>query len=457
MAADIAKAKRLKIFTVLETTPGELAFPAATDFVRPAGDVTLNQVPTYTDSKELADTLDVLDQFSNVMPPAEFSLDMYLRLAGSGAAPQGSPLFESMQGSKQASGTVTAKVNAVAGIDADDVMIPYNTVAGGTLPPAGVVQIGTEKIRYAAKTSTNLTGCTRGYAGTTAASASNEAAITLLSQVYLQDTSSSSFTLWKQVDDWFVQFCTGCTVNNATVSPKNEDGVMFSFKGQGMRMGWAGESPMAASASAGATTITVDNAKLFTAGARIQNVTKGANNSGAGFAITAVNVTTNVLTLGTAVPSGGWAEDDVIRGYLPTGTAVGTAIENRKVKVYIDGVEGRIRPTDLTFDVPKTYLTDVIGTEFPEEFVEDTRKLTGNLNVYFKKTEIEKFYQGYTGQEVTVEFVFGDTYGYKASLFYPRAKVTMPTLRGEGATAVLQIPVTALGTVGEDSCFLCLE
>jgi len=456
MATDIAKSKRLQVFCVPETTPGTLVFPSAAHFVCPAGDVSLTQTPTYTDSKELADTLDVLDQFTNSMPPADWSFPMYLRLAGAGAAPQGDILFTSMQGSKQASGAVTAAVNLLAGIDSDDDEIPYDTVAGGELPPAGVIQIGTEKIRYAAKTSTTLTGCVRGYAGTTAASALDNAAISLISQVYKQTTESPSFSLWV-MQDWFLRFCSGCTVNNNVIGLKKEDAVMLTMKGQGMRTGWAGESELTAAASAGATAIVVANAKVFTVGARIQNVTKSANNSGAGFAITAVDVVTNTLTLGTAVPSGGWAEDDVIRGYLPTGVPIGTAVECKDIVVKVGGVEGRIRATDLTIDVPKTYLTDVLGAEFPEEYVEDTRKVTTNLNVYFKKADAERFYQAYNGEETTVEFILGRTAGYKASLFYPRVKLTVPTIKAESATVVLEIPVTALGTVGEDSFFMGLE
>jgi hypothetical protein len=456
MSTDIAKSKRVKVFAVPEVTPGTLVFPSAEHFICPAGEPSLNQVPTYTDSKELADTLDVLDQFPDAMPPAEFSLPMYLRMAGSGAAPQGDILFQSMQGSKQESGAVTAAVNAVAGIDADDVTIPYDTVAGGELPPAGVIQIGAEKIRYAAKTATNLTGCTRGYAGTTAASALDDASITLLSQVYKQATASPACSLWI-MRDWFILFCSGATVNNAGAGLKNEDAILFNLKGQGMRMGWAGQSALTEGASAAATQIVVANAKVFTVGARIQNVTKGANNAGAGFAVTAVNVATKTLTLATAVPSGGWAENDVIRGYLPDATPIGTAVKCRDTKVYIGGVEGRIRSTDLTIDVPKTYLTDVIGTPYPEEYVEDTRKITTNLNVYFKKADAEKFYAGFNGEETTVEFILGDTPGYKCSLFYPRVKLTMPTLRSEGPTVVLEIPVTALGTAGEDSFYMCLE
>ncbi len=456
MSTDIAKSKRVKVFCVPEVTPGTLAYPTAAHFICPAGDPTLTQVPTYTDSKELADTLDILNQFANAIPPADWSLPMYLRLAGAGAAPQGDVLFTAMQGSKQAASAVTAKVNAVAGIDADDTEIPYDTVAGGTLPPSGVVIIGTEKIRYAGKTSTNLTGCTRGYAGTTAATAADEAVITLLSPVYLQATSSPSFSLWI-MKDFFLQFCSGCTVNNLSLGAKNEDALLLTFKGQGMKTGWAGQSALTAGASAAATAIVVANAKLFTVGARIWNVTKAAHNSGAGFAVTAVDVATNTLTLGTAVPSGGWETADVIQGYLPTGVPIGTAIESRKTKVYLGGVEGRIRTTDLNIDVPKNYLTDILGAEYPEEYVEDTRKITTNLNVYFKKADVERFYQGFNGEETSVEFVFGDTVGYKASFFKPRVKITVPTIQTDGPTVALQIPVTALGTVGEDSMFVTLE
>ena len=51
MANDLILARKHEIFAVEETTAGTLVFPSATDLVIPAGNGTIGQVPTYTDSE----------------------------------------------------------------------------------------------------------------------------------------------------------------------------------------------------------------------------------------------------------------------------------------------------------------------------------------------------------------------------------------------------------------------
>lgn len=456
MSTDIALSRKTKVFACIETTPGVIAFPTAADFVMPAGDATINQVPAFTDSKEMADSLDMIDQFPNAMPAGDWSMPMYLRLQGFGLAPQGEAFFKSMQGSKQA-GPVTATVNVSGGINASVTTIPYDALtAGKELPPAGVVSIGSEKIRYAAKSATELTGCTRGYGGTTAATAADDATITLVSQVYKQTTSAPSFTLW-MMTDWFLQVLVGATVSNCSVDLKNEDAVTLTLKGQGMQMGYAGVSKMTSATPAGGTDVIVADASLFTIGVRVQNKTKTATNGTAGFTVTGVNEATNTLTISPAVPSGGWAIDDEIMGFLPPAVPIGEPVVSRDTVVKIAGATGKIRSTSLSIDVPKSYLTDEIGTEFPEEYVEGQRKISFDLGTYFKKADVVRFPEGYNALEETVELIMGATPGYKASWYMPRVQATMPTVSRDGSTLALKIPGTALGTVGEDSMYLSLE
>jgi hypothetical protein len=58
----------------------------------------MNQVPAYTDSSEKFNTLDLLDQFRNAMPPGDWEVPMYVRLAGLVAAPQGEDIYEAAIG-----------------------------------------------------------------------------------------------------------------------------------------------------------------------------------------------------------------------------------------------------------------------------------------------------------------------------------------------------------------------
>lgn len=71
------------------------------------------------------------------------------------------------------------QVNVGGGINAVVTTIPYDTVTGA-IPSSGLVYCGTEQISYTGKTGTtsgNLTGCTRGVNGTTAAVHADNAVI----------------------------------------------------------------------------------------------------------------------------------------------------------------------------------------------------------------------------------------------------------------------------------------
>lgn len=455
MSTNIALARRQKVFAVKETVSGILAFPTVADYVRPAGDAVLNQTPAFMDSKEKADTLDLLDQFTNALPPGDWSMAMYLRMKDLTTKIQGATFLESLLGGYQAGSVVTAALNGALTDSATT--LSYNTLAGGILPPAGVITIGTEKIRYSGitkltATTGSMNNLTRGYGGTTAASASSAAAITLNSAVIYPTTSAPSFTLWIQTDH-VVQFLTGATSNNATVSVKNEDGVTFNLKGQGMRMGFAGTDALASAEAAGSTVITVSNSDNYSVGARIYNKTK-ADYATAGYEITGISGDDLTITPGVAIV-GGWAINDVIAGYLPDpGILTTEVVENRQSAVYVDNVSGKLRTTDITIDAPKSYLSDEVGTQFVSEYVEDMRKVSFTLNAYFKQSDVGRFKTAADAVEVPFEVIYGNEMGKTMSLYMQRTKMNVPTINFENPTVSLNTTATALGKEGEDSIFM---
>lgn len=459
---DINLSRRTRCFVTKETAPGTPEFPTAADFICPAGDPSINQTLKTTDSQEMADTLDKLDKFPGAYDPAEWALPMYLRMGGFGVLPQGHALFRALQG-KFVSG-LTATVTG----DITDAVtsIPYED-ADGAFPPVGVIRIGTETIRYTGNTGTEFTGCTRAYDSTVAASAVDGAAITMLTQVYQQDPSAEKFTFWLMTD-WFLQFVAGGTINACTVDIKNEDAVLFSFKGQGTRMGFAAIGQLAEAAAEGATTIKVklpddrEFAKAYTEDARLQNKTTGATNGTAGFKVTGIDTSTNTISISPGVPAGGWEAGDSIMGYLPPATPIGDVVLNRDTKVLIDGVRGNVRTTSLSIGVPKDYKTDELGTVYPVTVVPGTREITMDVNSYFRTADTLRFGEGFNGDETRVEIQFGSTPGRKVSLYMGRAKADSPSLNRDGATVAIKAKVEALGArttdgIGENSQVIGLE
>jgi hypothetical protein len=455
---DIGISRKQKVFAVLETTRGTLEFPTWQDVVLPAGNAVMNQTPDFTDSEEIKDSLDVLDQFQNAMPPGTFEIPTYLRPSGTlGSLPQGDALFQSMQGARNAATTASLSAN----ISATEGTINFDTLAGGTLPEKGVITIGSETIQYGALTMTTttsgvLTSLSRGYNSTTAAIAATNEAITLNSVYYKQQTTSPSLTVWIETDH-FVQGMAGCAVSQVVLGVNNTGAASLKFSGNGMQMVFAGKSAVTGgTAASGATHFTSTAPKNYKPGARLYNYTKSDNNSNAGFEIVAVNITTGDIEVTPAITMD-WENDDVIKGFLPTYDAIGSAIESRYTSITIDGVVAKFKSTEFNFSVPKRFIDDEVGVTYPEDFVEDKREITSNFNVYFRAVDAKYFTDGYNANEVVMSIVFGNTVGSQMRLHMKKTRLQVPEISFNAPTVELSMGLKALGTSGEDSCQIMFE
>ena len=94
----VQKSNVQRAFVMLEEKTGVLEKPTAAGFVIPAGRGSITQAPTYTDAPELSDTLDVVSQSRDAMPPGDWSLPMVARLTENAGAPQGDALFHAALG-----------------------------------------------------------------------------------------------------------------------------------------------------------------------------------------------------------------------------------------------------------------------------------------------------------------------------------------------------------------------
>lgn len=453
-AGTIGIARKQRVFAVEETTEGTLQQATASTFIRPAGNAVMNQNPAFSDSLEIVDSLDVMDQFQDAMPAGDWSLPMYIRCCSTlGSAPQGDILWQSLQGSKNAATTASLSA-ALASTETTSLHI--DQMSGGEFPEKGCVQVGSEYIYYASLTedSTNSTATlgtlTRGYHGSSQASAADNADVTLKSVFYKQTTDTPSFSLWIETDH-FTQGMSGCSVQQAVIGVTNSGGLMVTFTGGGMQMVWAGKDQLTDNTAPGGTTITVSDADRFSAGAYIQNITQGHSRASQGYEIDSVNTTTNVVTLSSAI-EGAWATDDYIQGFIVGGSLTGDTIENKNTAVEIAGASAQFKGTDLTISTPKEYLIDEVGVSYPDSFLENVRSITSTLGLYFRQEDAKYFNEGYTGNEVTLLISFRDTNSYKrCELYMPKVKLEVPAINMAPPAIELNMPMKALGTSGEDS------
>jgi len=100
MSNTVARAIVQDCFVVPEVTKGTAVFPTlAAHRVVTAGTADINQQASFSDSEEIANSLDVLERFQDQMGAGTWSVPMYLRPSGTaGTAPMGNTLIESLMG-----------------------------------------------------------------------------------------------------------------------------------------------------------------------------------------------------------------------------------------------------------------------------------------------------------------------------------------------------------------------
>jgi len=452
---DAALSRKQRVFACIEGQHGQLRFPIPEDAIRPAGDATMTQAPSYTDSSEKFDTLDLLDKFPNSMPPGEWLIPMYVRMSGFGSAPQGLDLFEGALGRKG----MEASAELAEDADAGDTGIVLTAVSGD-ISPVGVIKIGNEIIRYGRydKATGSLLDCVRGYHDTVPEEHAEGEAVMWLSSLYLLDTCPPTLSIWIETDH-VIQFMSGCVVEESTVPVQNADGLKMTFKGRGMAMGWAGKSVVQTDAPAGVAVVQVAAPKRYTEGARVYNKTK--NDFGTfGYEVLEVRQATGELVLAAGIAQD-WDAGDEVSGYLPPADIGGEALLSRDTVVLMNGVPGKVTSTNLTIGTPVEFLEEV-GTRFPEEYAPKVRNITMNLDTILRRTSVDLFKEGYDGIGIELLLTMGSVPGQKVSFFMPRVKSTVPIQQFGGPAVTLQIQGTALGKVdgaqvGENSICIIFE
>jgi hypothetical protein len=220
-------------------------------------------------------------------------------------------------------------------------------------------------------------------------------------------------------------------------------------------MYWAGTDAVnEASAAMGATSVPVYDAKKYTPGVKIYNVTKADNNGGAGYLVSAVNTTANTLTLGTGILEA-WSQDDVIAGYLPSPTLIGSPLENRKAVISILGAAKVLQQLDFDYaDKVKVLSDEMTGENYPIDYIEDMRALKGTFKCYFRQNDVDFFTNGQAGNTGPVSATIGATPGKTATLTMPQCRFQVPKKSFSKPAILMSVDYTALGATGEDSVSL---
>jgi len=435
-----------------ETTKGTAVYPtAAAELVIGAGVIDINQQPTYTNSEEIANSLDILDRFQDQVGAGTFSIPTYIRPSGiAGTAPMADVLYESLMGiGTNTGGTSEAYSQATTKPSFTLWLLKGHTLFFGTGAcvdtgafsftnkgacmatfSGGFMQMGWAGTCSAASATANGTGT-----GYTVDDAENYATGDTTIHVDIGEGSCLAGDTVTFVGDTTVYFVTtGWTENGdndlVIASPgltkALNDGVAMTITGNRL--------------------ITVVDGQKFTAGGRVRIA--DANNSKAGYTISSVSG--NVLSMSEAVTC---ANAAVIAGYLDeTLTAVSSPLESKNTTISFDAVTTALKALSLTISSPAVYQVDEITTSgYPEDYVEDTRDISGSIDLLFRENDMGLFYDGLNGVSVATVIAIGTVAGSICTIGLPQTKLEVPNIVTDKPTVSLTSNLTAIGSTGEDS------
>lgn len=459
---DLGRSNLQAAWVEIEDVSGVLQKPTAAGYIRPRGNITMSQTPGHSNSEELSESLNISAQFQNAVDAGEASIPTYLRLTDDGSRMQGHALMLAAMGGYQATDTVTAALNEVAGINAEATEFAIDAVAGGIFPPRCVIQIDDEQI-LVGKTEmtkgavTKVLQCVRGYAGTTAAEHDDNAVIKLKSALYYQDVCRDTVSIWVKFDH-VVLWGRGGSVTMTDVPLSNESGQNIDYTVSFMEMGWAGTAIIEGAPSGNTITVKTlggDNAAWgYTPGSYIKNATKKDDNRGAGFRVTAVDRKSGTITVAGTITK--WGEGDQIEPWTPNSESIGTPVESRTALVFVNGIAGAIREGSFSMSTPVEY-KPMVGDKFPRYHVDTQRDISLTMNGFFDRSAAVAIGRGFEGYDTPVSLAFGPEEGRRLNITLPRVKLNTPEIGTDGAAFTLDRIGAVLGTDYEDAVYIATE
>jgi len=241
-----------------------------------------------------------------------------------------------------------------------------------------------------------------------------------------------SLTIWAKVGHW-VYMLAGVLVNEGRfpIRAGNEDEAIgrCSVSGFFTELRWTGTDELAADPALGATSITVLDASKFSVGSYIKKGTD--DNAGAGYQVTAVNLTTNVLTI-TPGTVADWALGDKIEPWLPAGTESGSVVHGRLGTVArgattLPLVGGEIVVTNGI----KLLDNEKNSKDFADRFIHATERTVDVSAEVFFTHNMAKYFSEHTRQiQADVVATFGDTAAKRYKLTAKNVELKHPGLSG---------------------------
>jgi len=453
--------RKIKLFITKEPSRGALTFPNSSHSVLSAGWPEFDQAIHYSDSPEIRESGNIAERTKDKNSAGTAKLALLVRPQGllnnQVQEPMGGALFEALQGKKLTFSTTIG----TGGITASATTLPFGAITGDQPAPRGVLLlddgVNTELVLYQALsltkdgsgniTSGSFDNCTRGYGSTTAQSFLAGDAVSLSNPCYAQSFGRPSLSVWYELDG-VIFFSRGVSISNLNLNLSNKGYPQFDLTGGFMEQGRAGKASLLSAATASVTLqLKAGEASHYSVGARVQNMSTGDTNGGLGYEVIAVDLGLDQLTLNTAVT---WGINEMIQGYLPQYTELGSPLKSQDTYAELDNLH--TIPTGGSFSVlaDVKYLEEEISPGAPSDFAEDQREIKASLDSVFAASDLKLLTDTEQGTTFRYALRLGDgTAGASCWIDLPRCHAQVPPTKVANAVLSKTLDLVALDPVGE--------
>lgn len=355
------------LFAKKETTFGVGVKPGAADQVLIAGEGRIRQARGYITDAQKRNTLSMLSRIAGRFEPGEATIPVYIKPSGTaGTKPEGAQIYEGLFGREV--------INA--GVD-----VRYKLLLiGGTRP---------------------------------------------------------SLTLWfKQGHFVYMAWGTIFGRMSAPIRAGNTDDAVaqMALTAFFAELRWTGTDLANETITTIQTDLTVVDARKFTVGSFIQkkDQSTGAinDNAGAGFQVTAVNYTTNVLTITPGITNTN--PNDIIQPWLPTGTELGDPVHGRLGLATRGGINLPLLSSEIILDNKIKMLNEEKNAlDFPNRFIHATaRDVNINTDVYFDANVSKFFHESKESTQADVTIPIGNVAGKQVKFVLKNVELNPPDVSG---------------------------
>ena len=452
MTNTIARALQHFCYACEETTKGTVVLPTVlTQKIMTAGFAEINQQPTYTDSEEINNSLDLLERFQDQIANGTFKIPMYVHPSGTaGTAPMGAILFESLFGNATNDSGVKETYDQTTTKKSFTLWSKLgHTVFFGS---GAVAENGKFSMVNKGANQVDISGgfMQMGWAGTdqsNGATANGDGAAYVVDKVAGYVEGDTVITL---------KTGTGTVLEGDVVNFEDDSTDYFIADGGGVAE--AGDITLRAPGLTanladgktltidGSSLVTVDEGKKFTADALISIAAD--HNTNMGYQI--ASVSTNKVYLKEKVTC---ADDAAITGWLPVLVAPGAPIENKDLTITFDGSAKILKSLTIDYSSPVAWQNEEITSDgYVGAYVEDRRDIKVSAEALFREAELSLFYDALNNAKIAIIAIVGTTAGKIMTINLPYTELEMPGPQPSKPVVNLSLSGKALGSSGEDSC-----